>query len=64
MEPEGVDRILKRSVELHNLRYTEYYGDGESKSFSKVKVVYLASGITVEKKNASVMGRKGGHSTS
>lgn len=59
MEPEGVDRILKRSVELHNLRYTEYYGDGESKSFSKVKVVYLASGITVEKKNASVMCRKG-----
>lgn len=50
MEPEGVDRIFRRSVELHNLRYTEYYGDGDRKSFSKVKDVYQASGITVEKK--------------
>ena len=50
MEPEGVNRIFRRSVELHNLRYTEYYGDGESKSFSRVKDVHQASGITVEKK--------------
>ena len=50
MEPEGVDRIFRRSVELHNLQYTEYYGDGDSKSFSKVKDVYQASGITVQKK--------------
>ena len=50
MEPEGVNRIFRRSVELHNLRYTEYYGDGDSKSFSRVKDVYQASGITVEKK--------------
>ena len=50
MEPEGVDRIFKQSVELHNLRYTEYYGDGDSKSFNKVKDVYQASGITVEKR--------------
>lgn len=50
MEPEGVDRIFKRSVKLHNLRYNEYYGDGDSKSFNKVKDVYQASGITVEKR--------------
>ena len=50
MEPEGVDRTFKRSVELHNLRYTEYYRDGDSKSFNKVKDVYQASGIPVEKR--------------
>lgn len=32
------------------MRYTEYYEDGDSKSFSRVKDVYQASGITVEKK--------------
>lgn len=31
-------------------RYTEYYGDGHSKSFTKVQDAYQASGITVEKK--------------
>ena len=34
MEPEGVDRIFKRSVERHNFQYTEYYGDGNSKIFT------------------------------
>ena len=48
MEPEGVHRIFKCSVELHNLRYAEYYGDGDSKSFSKVKDVYQTSEITKE----------------
>ena len=37
-------------MELHNLQYTEYYGDGDIKSFSKVKDVNQASGITVQKK--------------
>ena len=37
MEPEGTDRIFRRSVELHNLRYTEFYGDGDSNSYSRVK---------------------------
>ena len=54
MEPEGVDRILKRSVELHNLGYTEYYGDGDSKSFSKVKDVYQASGFIFQKKKECI----------
>ena len=30
--------------------YTESYGDGDSKSFSRVQDVYQDSGITVEKK--------------
>ena len=50
MEPEGVDRIFRRSVELHNMQYTEYYGDGDSNSFSRVQDVHQDSGITVEKK--------------
>ena len=59
MEPEGVYRVFKRSVELHNFQYTEYYGDGDSKSFTKEKDAYQASGINVPKKSALVMCRKG-----
>lgn len=36
MEPEGADRIFRRSVERHNLRYTEFYGDGDSKSYKEL----------------------------
>ena len=50
MEPEGAERIFQRSVELHNLRYTEFNGDGHSKSFSRVKGVYEDAGIEMEKK--------------
>jgi len=50
MEPEGVDRMFKRSVEVNNLRYTEFFGDGDSKSFNRVKEVYQADGIIVEKR--------------
>ena len=50
MEPEGTDRIFRRSVELHNLRYNEFYGDGDSKSYSRVKDVYQDAGIEIEKK--------------
>lgn len=34
METEGAKRILERSEEKHKLRYTEYYGDGDSKGFN------------------------------
>ena len=44
---------------LHTFQYAEYYGDGDDKSFSKVENVYQASGITVKKKTALVMCRKG-----
>ena len=47
MEVEGAISIFNRSVEKHNLRYTEYYGDGYSKRFLKVKNVY--PGIEVNK---------------
>ena len=60
MEPEGADRIFRRSVQKHNLRYTEFYGDGDSKSFTRVKGVYEDDGIEMEKKewNALVMSRR------
>ena len=40
MEPEGALRIFKRSVNSNKLRYTEYYGDGDSKSHGVVEAVY------------------------
>ena len=47
MEPEGALRMFKRSETLHNLRYTELYGDGDSKSHSQVKIVYNEQDIEV-----------------
>lgn len=45
--------------ELHTFQYAEYYGDADDKNFSRVENVYQASGITVKKKTALVMYRKG-----
>ena len=45
MEPEGAARIFARSVSENNLRYTEFHGDGDSKSFSEVKDVYTDEGF-------------------
>lgn len=39
MEFEGVYQRFKRFVEFYNLWYIKYYGDGDSKSFSKVNDV-------------------------
>ena len=50
METEGVKRIFDRSEERHKLRYTEYYGDGDSKGFNGVENTYKDSGIKVVKK--------------
>ena len=33
-------RIFNRSIESNNLRYSEFYGDGDSKSYAAVKDVY------------------------
>ena len=40
MEVEGAKRIFGRSVEKHGVRYSEFYGDGDSKSFHSVKNIY------------------------
>ena len=47
MEVNGAKRIFSRSIEKHGLRYTQYLGDGDSKSFSSVKNIY--SNAEVEK---------------
>ena len=36
MDPTGIKRIYRRSIEKNNLRYTEYVGDCDSSSFSSV----------------------------
>ncbi|XP_028418587.1 uncharacterized protein LOC114544031 [Dendronephthya gigantea] len=50
MEPEGALRIFNRSVESNKLRYSEFYGDGDSKSYAAVKDVYEEDNVTVTKK--------------
>ena len=45
MEPEGVDLILRQSVELYNLRYTDWLW------LMKVNDAYQASSITIKKKS-------------
>ena len=40
MEKEGVKQIFSRSISDRKLRYTEYYGDGDSKGFASVKDTY------------------------
>ena len=50
MEPEGALRIFNRSVETNKLRYSEFYGDGNSKSYAAVKDVYEEDNVTVTKK--------------
>ena len=49
MESEGAERIY-RSFAEHKLRYTELYGDGDSKGHKQVKDVYSQNQIQVEKK--------------
>ena len=49
MEPEGAERLFKRSVQEYGLYYTKYYGDGDSKSFQRVENVYENHGKLVEK---------------
>jgi hypothetical protein len=50
MESEGAERIFGRSIGTHKLRYSELYGDGDSKSHAQVENIYEASGVVVDKK--------------
>ena len=40
MEVTGGERIFGRSIEKNKVRYTKYYGDGDTKAFSAVANVY------------------------
>ena len=50
METEGVKRIFERSKEKNILRYTKYFGDGDSKGFNKVENTYKDKGVNIVKK--------------
>ena len=45
MEPEGAERMFRRSVETHKLRYSELYGDGETKTHQQIKDVYQGTEV-------------------
>lgn len=47
MEAEGAKHIFSRSIKNRNLRYTQFYGDGDSKSHATVKYIY--PDLTIEK---------------
>ena len=40
VKPEGTKRIWERSIRKSKLRFTEFYGNGDSKSFLAVKETY------------------------
>ena len=40
MEPVGAKRIWDRSIEKKQLRYIDFYGDGDCKSFSSIRNTY------------------------
>ena len=44
-EPEGSKIIWERSIRKNKLRYTEFCGDGDSKSFLAVKETYKGTKI-------------------
>ncbi|GFT41064.1 uncharacterized protein TNCV_1098281 [Trichonephila clavipes] len=46
MEPVGAYRIFARSEDHSMLRYTDYYGDGDSKAFDAVKDIYGKDSVT------------------
>ncbi|XP_059166973.1 uncharacterized protein LOC131949201 [Physella acuta] len=50
MEPAGLKKIFRRSEQLYNLKYTNYLGDGDSKSYKQiaeaVPPIYEGTSIT------------------
>ncbi|GFV61990.1 uncharacterized protein TNCV_4107931 [Trichonephila clavipes] len=49
MEVEGALRIFNRSEVLHNLRYTQYLGDGDSKAYKEVLESKPYKDVNIEK---------------
>ena len=50
METEGAKLIFERSIQQNNICYTQYYGDGDTKSYIKVADTYKDIGKEVIKK--------------
>ncbi|KAK3765046.1 hypothetical protein RRG08_023564 [Elysia crispata] len=49
MEPEGMVRIFARSEDKHGLQYTNYLGDGDSKSYRQVCEADVYNGKEINK---------------
>ena len=51
MEPAGTETSFRRSEEMHGLRYSHFLGDGDSKSYSRVKNADppIYNGIEIQK---------------
>ena len=49
MEPNGAERIFKCTKEKQSLIYNDFYGNGDSKSFSSIQNVYKDDNIKVIK---------------
>ena len=58
IEPEGADRIFKRSVKKHGLHCTTAFGDGDSKSFQCVQDTYKDIGKKLKSMNVLAMFKK------
>ena len=62
MELSGSFNVVKSN----KLRYTEYFGDGDSKSYRVVKDVYNSdnNGVSVVKKECWSCSKESGHGSS
>lgn len=49
METAGAKNIFEKSVTKHNLYYTSFYGDGDSKAFPAVQNIYEEAGKEITK---------------
>ncbi|XP_070183042.1 uncharacterized protein [Littorina saxatilis] len=49
MEPVGAETTFRRPSELHKLRYVRYLGDGDSKSYARVRDAGIYEGVDIEK---------------
>ena len=49
MEPVGAVRIFQRSKAKHNLRYVEFLGDGDSKTYTNLKTENIYKGVEIGK---------------
>ena len=59
MEITGAKRIFERSIEINQLRYTEYFGDGDSKSFPSIENTYAPDIVTKQECIGHVQKRVG-----
>ena len=55
----GVERIFSRSIETRRLCYTDYYGDGDSKSFVSVQNIYAPKVVSKKESIGHVQKRVG-----